>query len=271
MLPHSTHPRTIDDRSPVSAGAQPKPTTGPQQEPVAPPPAASASRGVLGGAFAVLEALAQADAGLGLTGLARASGLAKTSAYRLAEQLVALGAVQRVDGRYYVGARVGRIGRQWQPDPVLRQAAQAPVHALAVKSRAVASLRILHEHRLRMICATMPHGHACMPNPADADSTARTATGRVLYATQLDGNSALPDCWTAREWCQLRDAIRDLDATVVDHQEAFPGICCVSAPVWRQNGTCAAAVTVVLADSKVPPGLADLVVHAARRIGAGLG
>jgi hypothetical protein len=122
------------------------------------------------GAFAVLDALAQADAGLGLTGLARASGLAKTSAYRLAEQLVTLGAVQRVDERYYVGARVGRIGQQWQPDPFLRRAAQATVHALAVKSRAVASLRILHEHRLRMICGTMPHGHACMPNPADTSA-----------------------------------------------------------------------------------------------------
>src|SRR6478609_7753142 len=271
MAPHLPDAGTTSDWSEVSAGAGPMPTTAAREESAAAPPAASTSRGVLGGAFAVLDALAQADGGLGLTGLARASGLAKTSAYRLAEQLVGLGAIQRVEQRYYVGPRVGRIGQQWQPDPLLRQAAQAPVHALAVKSRAAASLRILHEHRLRMICATMPHGHACMPNPADPESTARTATGRVLYATQLDGNSALPDCWTAREWRQLRDSIRDLDATVVDHQEAFPGICCVSAPVWRHNGTCAAAVTVLVADSKVPPGLADLVVHAARRIGAGLG
>ena len=271
MALHSTPARTTADRSDVLAGAEQMPTTAAHEESAAAPPPASAGRGVLGGAFALLEALAQADAGLGLTGLARASGLAKTSAYRLAEQLVALGAVQRVDHRYYVGARVGRIGQQWQPDPSLRRAAQATVHALAVKSRAVASLRILHEHRLRMICGTMPHGHACMPNPADSESTARTATGRVLYATQLDGEVALPDCWTAGEWRQLRDSIRDLDAAVVDHQEAFPGICCVSAPVWRQNGTCAAAVTVLLADSKVPPGLADLVVLAARRIGAGLG
>jgi DNA-binding IclR family transcriptional regulator len=270
MVPHSTPAKIIDHRSPVSAGPEPKPTTGHQREPVA-PPAASTSRGVLGGAFAVLEALAVADAGLGLTGLARASGLAKTSAHRLAEQLVALGAVQRVDQRYDVGPRVGRIGQQWQPDPVLRQAAQAPVHALAVKSRAVASLRILHEQRLRMICGTMPHGHACMPNPADPESTARTATGRVLYATQRDGETALPDCWTAREWRQLRESISDLDATVVDHQDTFPGICCVSAPVWRHNGTCAAAVTVLLAGNKVPFGLTDLVVHAARRISAGLG
>jgi len=38
------------------------------------------------GVLAILDALAHAHAGLGLTDLARASGLAKTSAHRLAEQ-----------------------------------------------------------------------------------------------------------------------------------------------------------------------------------------
>jgi hypothetical protein len=57
------------------------------------------NRGVLNGVFAVLDALADADGGLGLTALARASGLAKTSAYGLAEQLVTFGAVQRVQLR----------------------------------------------------------------------------------------------------------------------------------------------------------------------------
>jgi IclR helix-turn-helix domain len=59
-------------------------------------PPTAAGRGVLDGAFAILDALAHADEGLGLTALARASGLAKTSAHRLAEQLVTLGAVQCV-------------------------------------------------------------------------------------------------------------------------------------------------------------------------------
>src|ERR1700757_3442401 len=64
-------------------------------------PPVAVGRGVLHGAFAVLDALARADEGLGLTELARADGLAKTSAHRLAEHLVALGAVQCVDHRYY--------------------------------------------------------------------------------------------------------------------------------------------------------------------------
>jgi IclR helix-turn-helix domain len=92
----------------------------------------AAGRRVLDGAFAILEALSRADDGLGLTALARASGLAKASAYRLAEQLVSLGAVQRVDCRYYIGARIDRMGQGWQPNPGLRKAAQVPVRALAV-------------------------------------------------------------------------------------------------------------------------------------------
>lgn len=53
-------------------------------------PPVAAGRGVLDGAFAVLDALAHADEGLGPTALARASGLAKTSVHRPAEQLVTL-------------------------------------------------------------------------------------------------------------------------------------------------------------------------------------
>jgi DNA-binding IclR family transcriptional regulator len=134
----------------------------------------------------------------------------------------------------------------------------------------VASLRILHEDRLRVICSTMPRGHGYMPNPADPESTARTATGRVLYAAQPAGNGALPGCWTMWEWRQLRGSIRDPHATVTDHQEAFPGICCVSAPVWWPNGTCAGAVTALLQAAKPTPNLRHQVVCAARRIGAGL-
>ena len=224
-------------------------------------PAAAAGRGVLDGAFAVLDALAHADEGLGLTALARASGLAKTSVHRLAEQLVILGAVQCVEQRYYVGPRMLRIGQRWQPDPLLRRVAQAPVHNLAVQSRAMASLRILHEQRLRYVCAAVPHGHAHMPDPADPESIARTATGRVLYATQPASDVTLPDCWTRGEWRNLRESLRDPRATVIDHQDAVAGTCCVSAPVWWPTGACAGAITVTVQANDLPTGLPALVSH----------
>jgi DNA-binding IclR family transcriptional regulator len=116
-------------------------------------PDAASGRTVLDGAFSILDALAHADEGLGLTALARSSGLAKSSAHRLAEQLLTLGAVERFNHRYYVGPRMMRIGQRWQPEPLLRRCAQRPVHALAVRSGAMASLRIMHENRLRYICA----------------------------------------------------------------------------------------------------------------------
>ena len=233
-------------------------------------PPDEAGRGVLDGAFAVLDALAHADQGLGLTALARATGLAKTSAHRLAEQLVTLDAVQCVEHRYYVGPRMLRIGQRWQPDPLLRRSARAPVHTLAVRSRAMASLRILHEQRLRYICAAVPHGHAYMPDPADPKSIARTATGRVLYATQPGSDVTLPDCWTRREWRSLRESLCDPRATVIDHQEAVAGMCCVSSPVWWPNGVCAGAVTVTVHANDLPAGLPALVSSTAHRIGAAL-
>lgn len=233
-------------------------------------PVAATGRGVLDGAFAVLDALAHADEGLGLTALARASGLAKSSAHRLAEQLVTLGAVQCFDHRYYVGPRMLRIGQRWQPDPLLRRCAQGPVHTLAVQSRAMASLRILHERQLQYICSAVPHGHACMPDHVDPESIARTATGRVLYATQPIGGAVLPDCWTPREWRGLRESLREPCATVVDLQDVVAGVCCVSAPVWWPNRTCAGAVTVTLHASDLPAALPALVSRTACRIGTAL-
>src|SRR3984885_3709822 len=99
-----------------------------QRSSMAPAPDACRGRGVLVGAFAVLDPAAHADDGLGLTALARASGLAKTSTYRLTEQLVTLGAVQCIEHRYYIGALIGRIGQRGQPDPLLRRAAAGRGH-----------------------------------------------------------------------------------------------------------------------------------------------
>lgn len=243
-------------------------TAGPSEQLAS--PEATNGRGVLDGAFSVLDALAHADEGLGLTALARASGLAKSSAHRLAEQLVALGAVERFSHRYFVGPRMMRIGQRWQPDPVLRRCAQRPVHTLAVQSRAMASLRILHDKRLRYICAAVPHGNAYMPDHLDPESIARTATGRVLYAAQPAGEVALPDCWTRREWRELRDSLADPRVTVIDHQDAVPGLCCVSAPVWWPNGTCAGAVTVSVHATDPPARLPILLSHTVFRISAAL-
>ena len=90
----STASKCVDNKLNVSIGVLSHGTRGPLS--VRQAASAHGSRGVLDGASAILDALAHAHAGLGLTDLARASGLAKTSARRVAEQFVVPGAVQRV-------------------------------------------------------------------------------------------------------------------------------------------------------------------------------
>ncbi|OHU99559.1 IclR family transcriptional regulator [Mycobacterium talmoniae] len=230
----------------------------------------SAGRGVLTGAFAVLDALACTEGGLGLTALARASGLAKSSAYRLTEQLVALGAVQRVEQRYYVGPRLARLGQRWLPDPQLREISQAFVHALAVQARCdLAALVVLNGDRMRVVSATARRGCGYCPDALDRDTAARTAAGRILHAARR-ADAVPPGCWTPLEWQRLRDHIADPSATVTDRQDAVAGVCSVSAPVWYPSGDCAGAVFALVYATTLPPNLPDLVLGAAHRIDAAL-
>ncbi len=234
-----------------------------------PPTAPAPGRAVLDGAFAILDALARSDAGLGLSDLSRQSGLAKASTYRLVEQLASLGAVRSHERRYYIGARLGRIGQRWQPDPPLRNLARPRVRTLAIQSRAIASMSILVEGRLQLVCATAPRGHPGIPAPENND-VGRTATGRVLYAARHAGATADPDCRTIAEWKRLRASIREPHAAIVDQQDVLPGVCCVSAPAWYPNGRCAGAVTAIVESRTIPPALRDLVLRTARQIGTDL-
>ncbi|MEU1167189.1 helix-turn-helix domain-containing protein, partial [Streptomyces sp. NPDC005921] len=80
---------------------------------------------MLEGAFALLGAVERAGEA-GLTRLAAECGLPKTTTYRLLEQLVDLGAVERSRKGYRMGSRIFRLGQGWQPYPGRRAAAPWP-------------------------------------------------------------------------------------------------------------------------------------------------
>ncbi|MEE6177734.1 IclR family transcriptional regulator [Mycobacterium sp. 050134] len=220
---------------------------------------------MLTGAFAVLDAVAHAEDGIGLTALVHATGLAKTSAYRLAEQLVKLGAAQRVDHRYYIGSRLAKYGKRWQPDPILRRAARDPIHNLAAELHAAASMCVLDGGRIRIVTAAAPRGRAWTLSDLDRDAAARTATGRVLYGTQPHGE-VRPGRWTPTEWQQLRDTLRNPHAIIAEHRDPIPDMNCVAAPVWHSNGHCAGAVSCTICAPAPPPQLPNRVLQAARQI-----
>lgn len=230
-------------------------------QPVISPP----GRGVLAGAFAVLDAITHAEDGIGLTALVQASGLAKTSAYRLAEQLVDLGAAERIGHRYYIGSRLAKYGRSWQPDPILRRAARDPLHALAAELRAGASVCVLQGGRIRVVTAAAPRGRAWPLNDMDPNTAARTAAGRILYGTQPD-DVALPSYWNASEWQRLRETLREPHAIITEHRDAIPSVICVAAPIWHPNGRCAGVITCTIGAPALQAHRPDLVLRAARQI-----
>lgn len=112
--------------------------------PVAVPSADTGGRSVLEGAFALLGALERVQVA-GLTRLAADCGLPKTTAYRLLEQLVDLGAVERCAGGYRMGPRLFRLGQRWQPHPGLRAATWESARRLAQMTGAMVGVNVLRE------------------------------------------------------------------------------------------------------------------------------
>lgn len=224
---------------------------------------AEGGRGVLMGAFEILDVLGRTDTGLGLTELARETALAKTTVYRIAEQLVSVGAVQRIEHRYFVGPTIARLGRCWQPDPQLRQAACGPVRSLAALAHTAAAVYVLHEGRAHLVTAAVCRGKSWLP-PADLDAarTPRTAVGRALLACHSAAGEEVPAC----RWRRPSD-LQGWREVVTDEGRPAGGFGWVAAPVWRADGRCAAAVGAIVVTPNVPRRLKDGVVCAAHQIG----
>ncbi|XVQ85493.1 IclR family transcriptional regulator [Microbispora siamensis] len=224
-------------------------------------------RGVLEGAFHLLDVLAAAEEGAGLSELARDAGMPKATTYRLLRQLAGLGAVQRHGQRYFVGRRLARLGGAWQPDPRLRAAAREPVRLLSALTTTVTFLTVLEEDRIRVITAARGEIREVPPVLPGSELAEATAAGQVLLTQRPDGD-AVPPGFTLAEWRRTQAAVRRRSGSVaVDHQEVLPGVCCVAVPVRRPDGEIVASVSALA----VPAGLTELVLRASREITRNLG
>ncbi|RGA00987.1 IclR family transcriptional regulator [Microbispora triticiradicis] len=227
-------------------------------------------RGVLEGAFHLLDVLAAAEEGAGLSELARDAGLPKATTYRLLRQLAALGAVQRHGQRYFVGRRLARLADAWQPDPRLQAAAREPVRLLSALTTTVAFLTVLEEDRVRVVTATRGDITEVPPVLPGSELAEATAAGRVLLMHRPDDDDA-PAGFTPAEWRRSRTSFRRSGAIAVDHQDVLPGICCVAVPVRRPDGEVVASVSALTIRPSVPAGLSELVLRASREITRNLG
>ncbi|MDX3457911.1 helix-turn-helix domain-containing protein [Streptomyces sp. ME02-8801-2C] len=241
--------------------------TVPEQVAVRPPVVRDVGgRSVLEGAFALLEALERAGEA-GLTRLAAECGLPKTTAYRLLEQLVDLGAVERSRTGYRVGSRMFRLGQAWQPYPGLRSAARGPARRLARATGTSVGVNVLREGRTLVLdwtaCET---DDALDPQPDGTVWPWFTAAGKVLVA---GAHPRLPLGELPSSWRRECAAIHDR-GVAFDREEVVPGVCCVAVPLYGPGGVLIASLSVVTDPAHSLDRLVDVVQQTGRTISARL-
>ncbi|MET9956895.1 helix-turn-helix domain-containing protein [Streptomyces sp. NPDC006339] len=211
--------------------------------------AGRAGRGVLEGAFALLDALRRRGGEAGLTELAAACGVPKATAHRLLDQLGPVGAVERRGSRYVLGPQLFKLGESWQPYPGLRDAARLPLHRLRAATGAGVVLAV-------------PHGGRAL--------TVASVPGRAGGAVSVREGTAFPVGTAVARALDGREHGPSVDRGTRSAGRAGAGVDCVAVPVRGPGGR---VVAVVAATAPAGGNLAPVVaatVAAASAVSAGL-
>ncbi|WP_078628165.1 helix-turn-helix domain-containing protein [Streptomyces sp. NRRL F-2664] len=224
-------------------------------------------RGVLEGAFALMEVLAHGDE-VGLTRLAADAELPKATAHRLLGQLVALGAVQSCSGRYRLGPRTFRLGQAWHPARALRAASARPLRELAASGG-----------RLGVSLSVPEAGHAIVVGStrSEVDDVFPLHPGVVLppgSAAELILTASVPEAGPPQGWSRAawsREAARTRERGMAfQYGQCVSALSCVAAPVHSGAGHVVAAVAATALDAGQIAPLGAAVVRAAAMVSANL-
>ncbi|MER5435725.1 helix-turn-helix domain-containing protein [Streptomyces sp. NPDC002588] len=219
---------------------------------------------MLDGAFRLLGAVKRAGEA-GLTTLASESGLPKTTAYRLLEQLVELGAVERCSAGYHMGPRTFQLGQGWQPHRRLWSAAREPVRRLVGATGATVGINVLRDGQTLVVASVPGQAGALTPPQNSLTWPWFTAAGKVLVAGM---RPALPPDALPASWPREAAAIRER-GVAFDREEVAAGVCCVAVPLY-DDGAPVASLSVIVDPSHRLERLADIAQLTGRAISAGL-
>lgn len=224
-------------------------------------------RTVLEGAFAVLEVIRDTPGVIGLTRLSTASGLPKTTVHRLLDQLIGLGAVERVPGGYRIGPLIFQLGQGWQPYPRMREAVNPALRGLAMATSTSVVLATARQDRILIAAASPNRSELAEAASPGTPVTLDMAAGKLLAA--FDAGLGTPAEQSDRVWRRTRDVIRD-SGLAFDREEVISGIACVATPVYGPSGRVVAALTAMTTADRPLAGVSEAVRHAARSLGRAL-
>jgi IclR family KDG regulon transcriptional repressor len=214
-------------------------------------------RAAIDKAFSLLLSFGdQPSAGLGVSELARRSGLSKSTAFRVLKMLERNGVVERVGSNYRLGSRLHELGTRVysaQHDQIrdVLTPFGADLYELTHQTVHLAAL-----HGSDVVYIGKLYGHRRSPAPTAVGTRVPahcTALGKVLLAFDPDAfdaaiSSELPaltqrsitdSCTLAAQLMRVRQ-----EGIAYDDEEAALGLTCVAAPVFGAGNRVVAALSV---------------------------
>lgn len=210
---------------------------------------------MVGRSAAVLSAFDLRHPALGLSELARRSGLPKATVHRLAGQLVDHGFLEREGDAYRLGVWLFELGQRVQRSRVLRDAALPFLEDLFVASRETVHLATTVDTHVMYIDKLVGHSSARTPSEVAGRLPLHcTATGKAMLAhwptEALDDYLRRPLQRVTRHTIVVPDVLRSELATArrigwaVEREETMVGYVSVAAAVFDADDRPLAALSV---------------------------
>lgn len=201
---------------------------------------------------AIMDAFDQDDPVLSLVELGRRAGLPKSTAHRLAEQLRAMGWLERDQRGYRVGMRLFELGGLAVSSSQLRDSAIPHLHHLANRTGLAVQLGVLDVDEVVYLERVITSDYQLPTRQGGRMPAYCTGLGKAMLAF----DDAAADCvlsadlpartsTTLSSPDRLRSDLEQVRSAGVafDRQEAYDGLGCVAAPI-RNSGRAIGAVSV---------------------------
>lgn len=213
-------------------------------------PASVLERGI-----ALLSAFDADHSELGVTELARRTGMAKSTVHRLAAELVRLEMLEPVGARLRLGIRLFEIGQLVPRQRTLREAALPFMEDLREATRNSVHLAVLEGIEVVYVEILKARGSRSLPSRVGGRLPAHaTGVGKAILAfapadivtarieaglVRLSPHTIVTPGALTRELRTIRD-----EGVSYDRQESDVGIVCAAAPIVGADGTVQAAMSV---------------------------
>lgn len=204
---------------------------------------------------AIIEALAFSSKPLGLSELARRSGIAKPTVYRLCQELLGWGVVEQVQREFRLGARLYELGNHVPTRRRLRDAALPFMEDLLVATSQTIHLAVLDGRDVLYVDRISGSRSDRAPSAVVGRMPMHcTATGKCLLAFSeeevvrdylaepLEARTAFTVTVPRVLFEQLVRARKE--GFAVEREELFLGYASVAAPVVGRDGTVVAALSI---------------------------